>query len=140
MYKSDRLFDEFIDVERDLRTGKVDHSPNFHKDVLDAVCGATYTASKYAEQYAYDYGEDLDTMRSVSVTNNQVADTAEINKAFVEQLQNMFDPMKRIQNREAPTSSTSETSAKVNNEALIRKQQEQANAQKYAYMSQGILI
>ena len=140
MYKSDRLFDEFIDVERDLRTGKVDHSPNFHKDVLDAVCGATYTASKYAEQYAYDYGEDLDTMRSVSVNNNQAADTAEINKAFVEQLQNMFDPMKRIQNREAPTSSAPETSAKVNNEALIRKQQEQANAQKYAYMSQGILI
>ena len=57
MYKSDRLFDEFVDVERNINTGKIDHSPNGHKDALDAVCGATFTASKYAEEYAFDYGE-----------------------------------------------------------------------------------
>ena len=141
VYKTRLLMEEVIGLER-LSDGHIDHTTNGinSKDISDAVCGAIFEASKHAEEYAYDYGEDLDTMRSVSVTNNQVADTAEINKAFVEQLQNMFDPMKRIQNREAPTSSTSETSAKVNNAALIRKQQEQANAQKYAYMSQGILI
>ena len=49
MYKSSRLFDEFIDIARDNNTGKIDHSPNGHKDALDAVCGATFTASKYAE-------------------------------------------------------------------------------------------
>ena len=49
MYKSARLFDEFIDIARDNNTGKIDHSPNGHKDALDAVCGATFTASKYAE-------------------------------------------------------------------------------------------
>ena len=66
MYKSSRLFDEFIDIQRDMNTGKIDHSPNFHKDVLDAVCGATFTASKYAEQYAFDYGEDLEATTKVS--------------------------------------------------------------------------
>ena len=66
MYKSDRLFDEFIDIERNLETGKVDHPPNGHKDVLDAVCGATFNASKNAEQYAFEYGEDLDTAMQVS--------------------------------------------------------------------------
>ena len=66
MYKSDRLFDEFVDIERNLETGKVDHPPNGHKDVLDAVCGATFNASKNAEQYAFEYGEDLDTTMEVS--------------------------------------------------------------------------
>ena len=66
MYKSDRLFDECIDVERNIETGKVDHSPNFHKDVLDAVCGATFNASKNAEQYSFEYGEDLENVLNVS--------------------------------------------------------------------------
>ena len=66
MYNSKRLFDEFIDIERNVNNGKIDHSPNGHKDALDAVCGATFTASKYAEQFAFDYGEDLDTLTKVS--------------------------------------------------------------------------
>lgn len=59
MYRSERLLDEFVDVERNINTGKVDHTPNGHKDVLDAVCGAIFTASKYAEEYGYKYGESL---------------------------------------------------------------------------------
>ena len=59
MYRSERLVDECLDIERNISTGKVDHTPNFHKDALDAVCGATFTASKYAEEYAHDYGETL---------------------------------------------------------------------------------
>ena len=66
MYKSERLFDECIDVERNIETGKVDHSPNFHKDVLDAVCGATYNASKNAEQFAFEYGEDFENIEKAN--------------------------------------------------------------------------
>ena len=40
-----------------MSTGKIDHTPNFHKDVLDAVCGSVYNASSHAEEYAFDYGE-----------------------------------------------------------------------------------
>ena len=77
MYKSDRLFDEFIDVERDLNTGKIDHSPNFHKDVLDAVCGATFNASKDAEQFAYEYGE---TAESLTIVNEDIIASDKIMK------------------------------------------------------------
>ena len=55
--------------------GKVDHPPNGHKDVLDAVAGATYNASRNAEQYAFDYGEDLTVTNTLnneqSVTDQQ---------------------------------------------------------------------
>ena len=70
MYKSDRLFDEFIDVERNINTGKVDHTPNGHKDALDAVCGATFTASKHAEEFAYNYGENLNLLLDVNDDEN----------------------------------------------------------------------
>ena len=90
MYKSERLFDECIDVERNIETGKVDHSPNFHKDVLDAVCGATFNASKNAEQYAFEYGEDLETAMNVS---NPVGQTSQnqITLDFEAELKKVFN-------------------------------------------------
>jgi hypothetical protein len=89
MYKSDRLFDECVDVERNIETGKVDHSPNFHKDVLDAVCGATYNASKNAEQYAFEYGEDIETTIEVSSGSNEY-DKKQINLDFEQELMKTF--------------------------------------------------
>lgn len=90
MYKSDRLFDECVDIERNIETGKVDHSPNFHKDTLDAVCGATYNASKNAEQYAFEYGEDLETAMNVS---NSVGQTSQnqITLDFEAELKKVFN-------------------------------------------------
>ena len=73
MYRSNRLFDEFVDIERNLDTGKIDHSPNFHKDALDAVCGATYNASKNAEQFAFDYGETLDNITTMNTLTENSA-------------------------------------------------------------------
>lgn len=70
MYRSTRLFDEFVDVERNNSTGKIDHTPRFHKDALDAVCGATFNASQYAEQFAYDYGETIDAMLDANTADN----------------------------------------------------------------------
>ena len=90
MYKSERLFDECVDVERNIETGKVDHSPNFHKDVLDAVCGATYNASKNAEQYAFEYGEDLDTAMNVSTSSNN-SSKVQITLDFENELKRVFD-------------------------------------------------
>lgn len=103
MYKSDRLFDECIDVERNIETGKVDHSPNFHKDVLDAVCGATYNASKNAEQYAFEYGEDLDTAMSVSQSSSTTSSN-QYTVDFEAELKRVFD---------STSSSTSEKAKKL---------------------------
>lgn len=89
MYKSDRLFDEFVDVERNIETGKVDHSPNGHKDALDAVCGATFNASKNAEQYAFEYGEDLELVVKTSGSSSEF-DKKQINIDFEEELKKTF--------------------------------------------------
>ena len=94
MYKSDRLFDECVDVERNIETGKVDHSPNFHKDVLDAVCGATFNASKNAEQYAFEYGEDIE---NILTTNNssQNPDLTQITVDFENELKGVFSGIEK---------------------------------------------
>ena len=93
MYKSERLFDEFVDIERNMNTGKVDHSPNGHKDVLDAVCGATFNASKFAEQYSFDYGETLDTLTNVSNATNGQIDMEQLAQEFEKEMQNMLNPV-----------------------------------------------
>lgn len=89
MYKSNRLFDEFIDVERNINTGKVDHTPNGHKDALDAVCGATFTASKMAEEFAYEYGEDLELITGISSGDDSQQQMV-VN--FEEELKRLQDP------------------------------------------------
>lgn len=64
-----RLFEEITDLERNVNTGKVDHPPNGHKDMCDAVCGSMFTASKHAEEFAFECGEDLATTVEVSLAN-----------------------------------------------------------------------
>ena len=58
---------EFIDKCEDVYDIEVADNHNFalaagifvhnSKDVCDAVCGATFNASKHAEEFAYEYGE-----------------------------------------------------------------------------------
>ena len=117
MYKSERLFDEFVQIERNINTGKVDHPQNGHKDVLDAVCGSVFTASKYAEQYAFDYGEMLDTITEVSKSTSQEYQIKEMNKQFEEQLSNQLNPLKNLD-----------------------KETLSENDQSRLYLSQGIVI
>ena len=134
MYRSNRLFDEFIDIQRDLNTGKIDHSPNYHKDALDAVCGATFTASKYAEQYAFDYGEDLETTAKVSSNLDQ---SQEIANAFQEELQRMFDPIQRAKKQGSTQATSNQNKIKETNVdfGMGKAQPLAAN-----YINQGIIV
>ena len=66
LYKTELLYNELVQLEKDNNTGKVDHPPKGSKDQADAICGAIYTASGYAEQYAYDYGENLDLLIDIN--------------------------------------------------------------------------
>lgn len=133
MYRSNRLFDEFIDIERDLNTGKVDHSPNGHKDVLDAVCGSMFTASKYAEQYAFDYGEDLDTVREVSSPNSF---NQQINQEFQDELQKLFDPRLRQQQKTTQKENQSVTPK----DGLMDFGFGKSETYNPLYVSQGIIV
>lgn len=95
MYKSDRLFDEFIDIERNMSTGKIDHTPNGHKDALDAVCGSIYTASRHAEEYAFDYGETLDTVTAANSDAGSQVSMQQVALDFEAEMQKLLDPIQK---------------------------------------------
>lgn len=68
MYKDCNLLtEEIVSLER-LSDGHIDHPQNFSKDQSDAVCGALFLASEFAEEYSYDYGENLETSLEVNTT------------------------------------------------------------------------
>ena len=100
MYNSKRLFDEFVDVERNINTGKVDHPPNGSKDMADAVCGAIWNASQNAEQFAFDFGETLDTVVKVSGEINGSQQREQIQLEFEKELSVLFDPIKKAQTKQ----------------------------------------
>lgn len=57
------LYKELTQLEKNENTGKIDHPDNGKtgsKDQADALCGSVYTASKYASEYDFDYGENLE--------------------------------------------------------------------------------
>lgn len=73
LYKQcDQLTDELIGLER-MSSGKIDHTSDGinSKDQADAVCGALYLASQFAEQFAFDYGESLNAALEVNTTYSE---------------------------------------------------------------------
>ena len=81
------LTQELINLERNGNTGKVDHPDGGSKDAADAVCGALWNASKHAEEYAYDFGEDLQTVQNSNVNSND-NDKQQILVDLTEELKN----------------------------------------------------
>ncbi len=66
IYKDCQLLtEELVSLER-LSDGHIDHPQNGSKDQADAACGAIFLASEFAEEYSYDYGENLETSLEVS--------------------------------------------------------------------------
>ena len=75
----------------DLQLGKI-HNFALLSGVFVHNCGATFSASKYADNYAYDYGEDLDIMLQVNekVVNPELQ---QLTVGFEEELKRMQDPL-----------------------------------------------
>lgn len=48
-----KLFDEIISLERDEKTGKVDHNPLKSKDISDALAGVVYSLSMQRATWVY---------------------------------------------------------------------------------------
>jgi hypothetical protein len=70
LYKDcELLTNEIVSLER-LSDGHIDHPQNFSKDQADAVCGALFLASEFAEEYSYDYGENLETSLEVNAVSD----------------------------------------------------------------------
>ena len=68
LFEHSLLTEELIGLERNNNTGKVDHSPSGinSKDSADALCGSIWNASQHAEEYDFEYGENLDTLIDIS--------------------------------------------------------------------------
>ena len=66
-YPTKILTEEIVGLVRDSN-GKIDHSPAGinSKDSADAVCGAVWNASQHAEEFAYEFGESLETIINVN--------------------------------------------------------------------------
>lgn len=92
MYDSTVLTDELLNIEKDSN-GKVDHTPDFHKDIADALAGSVYNASQYAEQFAYDYGEDMSLIGNINKSDNCAINKEQITMDFEEALKGIQDPL-----------------------------------------------
>ena len=93
IYDSRTLIDEITDLERNMNTGKIDHPDGGRKDVCDAVCGAIFHASQYAEEFAYDYGENIETTISLNTDGGYGSDMHQIAVDFELEMQKLLDPI-----------------------------------------------
>lgn len=92
---------EFINKRADVYDIEVQDNHNFalacgvfvhnSKDQSDAVCGAIFNASSHAEEYAFEYGEDVGTI--FDANENSLAQTEkEIIDQFEKELTNTLTP------------------------------------------------
>lgn len=90
IYDSKLLTEELVGLERD-NNGRIDHSPAGinSKDSADGLCGATYNASQYAEEFAYNYGESYEVMNAVT-SSGQEYDKKQITVSFEDELKKSF--------------------------------------------------
>ena len=88
------LTEEVLGLERES-DGHINHPGNGtqgSKDAIDAVCGALWNASKHADEFAFEYGETLDTIIDVS-NQTDTFDKKQLTINFEEELNKAFDIM-----------------------------------------------
>ncbi len=137
MYDSLLLTREIVELERDSN-GKINHpdeGKTGSKDCVDAVCGALYNASQNAEEFGFDYGEDLDTVTKVSASSSLTAMQQQINDDFAKELQSMFDPLARRKAQEAESGQKNNTNSPYMDFGMGPAQPYTGN-----YVNQGIIV
>ena len=117
--KCDLLTEEITNLER-LSDGHVDHPKNGSKDAVDALCGSLYTASQFAEEYSYDYGENLETALDVNVETSDEYRKHQMIAEFQEELTKIY------------------TDIALANETIDYKKKQEYET--YMDISQGIII
>jgi hypothetical protein len=96
LYKDcDLLTNEIVSLER-LSDGHIDHPQNFSKDQSDAVCGALFLASEFAEEYSYDYGENLEISLGINVAEDDAFNKHQMIAAFQEELTNIYTEFNQV--------------------------------------------
>jgi hypothetical protein len=117
------LTEELTSLER-LSDGHIDHPKNFSKDQADAVCGATYLASEFAEEYSYSYGENLEAGLDVSLETSDAMRRTQMIAAFEEELTQIY----------------ADIYADMDAANSLERQQQQAEYQRYKDIADGIIL
>ena len=89
VFTADLGAEEIVSLER-LSDGHIDHPQNFSKDQADAVCGSLFLASEFAEEYSYDYGENLETSLDVNVADSDDYKKHQMIASFEEELTKIY--------------------------------------------------
>ena len=97
--KCDLLTEELTSLEKNNHTGRVDHPENGSKDSADAMCASVYTASQHAEEYSFEYGDDIDNITTVSTTTTD-SDKQQITVDFENELKNAFSLLRQPEKEE----------------------------------------
>lgn len=84
VYKTQLLTEEVVGLER-LSDGHIDHTTAGinSKDISDAVCGATYEASKHAEEFAYSFGETVETTLEINAVEDSQQEIKDLAKSML---------------------------------------------------------
>lgn len=105
MYDGKLLTEEFLGLERDNNSGKIDHSPSGinSKDQADAVTGSVWNASQHADEFNFDYGDLLTATVQVSARSSYDVSQRQVSIDFEQELNKLLDPLSR--NNSIPSSS-----------------------------------
>lgn len=95
VYKDcDFLTTEILGLERQS-DGHINHpeaGTKGSKDAIDAVCGSVWNASQHADEYAFEYGENLEMIQDANVEQSY-KDEKEISQAFEDILKDIHNPL-----------------------------------------------
>ena len=148
--ESDLMVEEFLGLERDAN-GKINHpdgGSTGSKDMVDAICGSVYNASQNAEQYAFDYGETIDTIVQVSQEGAMSGTKQQIAVELEKELQALLNPMQKHRTQVVAETKPKQEAAKFINTENTQKQPEfkhtdfgmgPAQVYKPAYLQSGII-
>ena len=123
--KCNLLTDELVGLER-LSNGKIDHTADGinSKDQADAMCGALYLASKFAEEYSYNYGDNLAAGLDISLETSDTFLKTQMIAEFENELTRYY----------------TETVAEVQAADQFARQKQQEEYQRYRDIADGIII
>lgn len=94
IYEDNSLISEITDLERNMDSGKIDHPDGGKKDKCDAVCGAIYNASQYAEEFAYEFGETAEQILQLNMMDGSSNELKQLTLDMEEELKRLGPPPK----------------------------------------------
>ena len=131
MFDSELLTEEILGLERNSN-GKINHPDEGRsgsKDLCDAVCGAMWNASQHAEEFAFEYGEDIENL--ISASSATIERGKQITVDFEQELQKALDPLQNV---------ATETNKKDNEHFMNFGFGAATNNYTAAYLSNGIIV